>query len=278
MWGGRKKSSKIDIACTAMIHGAKRENSSRKSSINHRSQVSWKEITPRRVKASHGYSRRKFSAVSKIQFNYAYSRRKLGSSRFFQHTLVDTISERVPWRDLLNSRCRPISIQSYDASPRQGKEKSIKMPDFVCTYMWCEDYSRRQINQKQYASANYKDFLDNSEKNTSTTRRIVRITRRKIFQHLVFNIVDCDLPCSGACHRAFAQTIGNARGLDINSPLSAEAHTQDLRFRRHQQHGDPNSARGLDNNFASDRGCDSTTTTRLPLHHWLRSRRPHRTR
>jgi hypothetical protein len=27
----------------------------------------------------------------------------------------------------------------------------------------------------------------------------------------------------------------------------------------------PNSARGLDNNFASDRGCDSMTTTRLPL-------------
>jgi hypothetical protein len=33
-------SSKIDIVYTATIHGAKRENSSRKSSINHRSQVS----------------------------------------------------------------------------------------------------------------------------------------------------------------------------------------------------------------------------------------------
>jgi hypothetical protein len=29
-----------------------------------------------------------------------------------------------------------------------------------------------------------------------------------------------------------------------------------------KQHGNPNNARGLDNNFASDRGCDSTTTTR----------------
>jgi hypothetical protein len=37
-----------------------------------------------------------------------------------------------------------------------------------------------------------------------------------------------------------------------------------MRFRRHQQRDNPNSARGLDNNFASDRGCDSTTTTRLP--------------
>jgi hypothetical protein len=54
------------------------------------------------------------------------------------------------------------------------------------------------------------------------------------------------------------QTIGNARGLDINSPLSAKNNLQDLRFHRHQQRDDPNSVRGLDNNFASDRGCDST--------------------
>jgi hypothetical protein len=37
-----------------------------------------------------------------------------------------------------------------------------------------------------------------------------------------------------------------------------------------KQHGDPNNARGFDNSFASDRGCDSTTTTRRidsdPLH------------
>jgi hypothetical protein len=30
-----------------------------------------------------------------------------------------------------------------------------------------------------------------------------------------------------------------------------------------KQRDDPNNARGLDNNFASDRGCDSTTATRL---------------
>jgi hypothetical protein len=91
--------------------------------------------------------------------------------------------------------------------------------------------------------------------------------KEKYFDYLVFNIVDyvyvdCGLLRSGAHHRrALAQTIGNARGLDINSPLSAEAHTQDLRLHRHQQRDDPNSARGLDNNFAFDRGCDSTTTT-----------------
>jgi hypothetical protein len=98
----------------------------------------------------------------------------------------------------------------------------------------------------------------------------VQTTWRKYFDYFAFNIVDCGvnsgLPRSGAHCRAFAQTIGNARGLDINSPLSAETHAQDLQLRRHQQYGDPNSARGLDNNFASDRGCDSTTTTRL-CHH-----------
>jgi hypothetical protein len=73
------------------------------------------------------------------------------------------------------------------------------------------------------------------------------------------------LPRTGARHRALAQTIGNARGLDINSPRSAEIHAQDLRLRRHQQRDDPNSARGLDSNFASDLDCDSTTTTRLRL-------------
>jgi hypothetical protein len=60
--------------------------------------------------------------------------------------------------------------------------------------------------------------------------------------------VDCALPRSGTRRHALAQIIDNARGLDINSPMSAEAHTQDLRFHRHQQHGDPNNAQGLDIN------------------------------
>jgi hypothetical protein len=97
--------------------------------------------------------------------------------------------------------------------------------------------------------------------------------RKKYFDYFAFNIVDCgvncSLPRSGARHRALTQTIGNARGLDINSPQSAENHPQDLRLHRHQQRDDPNSARGLDNNFASDRDCDSTTTTRL-CHYRLR--------
>jgi hypothetical protein len=54
----------------------------------------------------------------------------------------------------------------------------------------------------------------------------VRTIRRKYFNYFVFNIVDygvnCDLLRSGTRHRALAQNIGNARGLDINSPLSVE--------------------------------------------------------
>jgi hypothetical protein len=68
----------------------------------------------------------------------------------------------------------------------------------------------------------------------------------KYFDYFVFNIVDCSvnygLPRLGARRRAHAQNIGNARGLDIYSPRSTENHPRDLRFRRHQQHGDPNNA------------------------------------
>jgi hypothetical protein len=62
--------------------------------------------------------------------------------------------------------------------------------------------------------------------------------------------VGCTLPCSGARRHALAQNIGNAQGLDINSPRSTENHLQDLRLHRHQQRDNPNNARGLDNNFA----------------------------
>jgi hypothetical protein len=114
-----------------------------------------------------------------------------------------------------------------------------------------------------------------TENNTSARyRRLLRQLEENIFDYFVFNIVgssvNCGLPRSGAHRRhALAQIIGNARGLDINSPRSAEAHTQDLRLHRHQQRNDLNNARGLDKNLASDRDCDSMTTTRL-RHHRLR--------
>jgi hypothetical protein len=85
------------------------------------------------------------------------------------------------------------------------------------------------------------------------SRQIARSTRRKyfgynpeekIFDYFVFKIVNYGLLRSAAPRRALAQTIGNARGLDINSPLSAENYLQDLQFRRHQQRDNPTSARG----------------------------------
>jgi hypothetical protein len=57
---------------------------------------------------------------------------------------------------------------------------------------------------------------------------------KKYFDYFVFNIVDygvnCGLSRSGAHHRVLAQTIGNARGLDINSPRSAENHLKTCDF------------------------------------------------
>jgi hypothetical protein len=67
-----------------------------------------------------------------------------------------------------------------------------------------------------------------SEESTTAVDRLLGQLGEKYFDYFVFNIVDYVLPCSGARRRVLAQTIGNARGLDINSPLSVEAHAQDL--------------------------------------------------
>jgi hypothetical protein len=106
-------------------------------------------------------------------------------------------------------------------------------------------------SQPNILPANYEDRADNSKEKL----RLLRLQHRRLRLATL----------GGSRHRALAQTIDNTRGLDINSHLSAEAHTKDLRFHRHQQHDNPNNARGLDNNFASDHGCDSTTSTRRPL-------------
>jgi hypothetical protein len=105
---------------------------------------------------------------------------------------------------------------------------------------------RHQINQHQFASAICYT--------APTRRKIFRLQRRvagvlgqpgeKYFDYIVFNFVNCGLSRSGAHRRALAQTIGNAWGLDIISPLSAENHLQDLQFHRHQQHGDPKQHSG----------------------------------
>jgi hypothetical protein len=126
-----------------------------------------------------------------------------------------------------------------------------------------ESYTTRSRKIKATSIYLHTYSLDKiSESTTAVNQLDARTTRRKKFDYFVDYSVNCGLPRSGARHRVLAQIIGNARG-DINSPWSAKNHAQDLQFRRNQQHDDPNSAQGLDNNFASDRDCHSTTTTRL---------------
>jgi hypothetical protein len=128
---------------------------------------------------------------------------------------------------------------------RLKKKKSVKKASL-------NDW-RHQINQRQFAPASDQTCSDNSEENISITSSSISSTAA----------------LTAACYArglviAHSRKLSaNAWGLDINSLLSTEAHTQDLRFCRHQQHGDSNNARGLDDNFASDHNCDSTATTRL---------------
>jgi hypothetical protein len=64
---------------------------------------------------------------------------------------------------------------------------------------------------------------------------VARTIRRKYFDYFVFNIVDSSSPRPGARHRALAQTINNARGLDIASPLRFHQHRHSQATRRSQQ-------------------------------------------
>jgi hypothetical protein len=128
----------------------------------------------------------------------------------------------------------------------------------------CTEKSKKNISTtQQTASISTTSGSSTTCSPSSASTPFASTTSRRYVRRLC-------LATLGARRRTLAQTIGNVRGLDINSPLSTEVHTEDLRFRRHQQRDDPNNARGLDNNFASDRGCDSTTTY-LPPHRRLRS-------
>jgi hypothetical protein len=130
------------------------------------------------------------------------------------------------------------------------------------------------------------DCTDNSNKNILTTQQTTSISTT-FGSSTTCSSSSASTPSASTTSRRYvrrlclatlrgspSRTRANDRqrsGFDINSPLSTEVHTEDLRFRRYQQRDGPNNARGLDNNFASDRGCDSTTTTTyLPLHHRLR--------
>jgi hypothetical protein len=101
-----------------------------------------------------------------------------------------------------------------------------------------------------------------------------RIIRRKYFDYFVFNIVDCGvnygLSCSEARRRRTRANYRQRSG--ARHQLAPECGSSYSRptISSTSERDNLNSARGLDNNFTSDRDCDSTTTTRLPRHHRLR--------
>jgi hypothetical protein len=98
-----------------------------------------------------------------------------------------------------------------------------------------------------------KYFDYSSDCSDNLKKKILRLQLRGLRLAMLGGSLSCThanyQQCSGARHHL--------------APECAEDHPQDLRFRRHQQCDDPNNARGLDNSFASDRGYDFTTATRL---------------
>jgi hypothetical protein len=88
-------------------------------------------------------------------------------------------------------------------------------------------YVQKTASRAKISPMSYQDYADNSEKNISTT--LLGQPGEKYFDNFIFNIVDCGVNCgllrSGARRRTLVQTIGNARGLDINSSRSAENHS-----------------------------------------------------
>jgi hypothetical protein len=89
---------------------------------------------------------------------------------------------------------------------------------YVCTVKITQD-----INISVVVCTELRGQFDNSKKNILTI--LLGQSGEKKIDYFVFNIINCGLPHLGTHHRTLVQTIDNARGLDINSPLSAEAHT-----------------------------------------------------
>jgi hypothetical protein len=125
---------------------------------------------------------------------------------------------------------------------KQGKHKKKKRSTVGNFHVKTESYSARP--SKRNTSSDTYLLGKKQQVSCRLHRRVIRllgqlkekysdyagrtIWRKKYFDYFVFKIVDCGLIRSGARRRTLAQTIGNARGLNINSPRSAEAHTQDL--------------------------------------------------
>jgi hypothetical protein len=113
------------------------------------------------------------------------------------------------------------------AAPKRMDQilKEKKEKEVICQNTTSRQYQVTHLYANNGCSNNLKENIS-----TTIARRLTaRTTRRKkYFDYFVFKIVECGLPCSGARHHALAQTINNTRGFDINLPLSAENHLQDL--------------------------------------------------
>jgi hypothetical protein len=104
----------------------------------------------------------------------------------------------------LEEHCTSKSISKSRLATRKKEEKELIHEERLHTYFAHEDYELRSHN---------------SDKIFRLLVRLHGQLKEKYIDYFVFNIVDCGvncgLLCSGACRRALAQTISNARGLDI---------------------------------------------------------------
>jgi hypothetical protein len=92
---------------------------------------------------------------------------------------------------------------------------------------------QKKTSSSHFLGEKLEEKNGNSLRSASNLNCADNLEKKKYFDYSVFNIVDCGLPRSGSRRHALAKTIGKARGLDINSPQSAENHPQDLQFCRH---------------------------------------------
>jgi hypothetical protein len=136
-------------------------------------------------------------------------------------TTCVTLSPTKHWEDTKRKWNLAILVQFIQL---HVKENKIKIKLLACTCV---------------CPATYQGYADNLERKifrlrcSDNSEKIFRLqSGKKYFDYFDFNIIDCGVNCglprSGARCRALAQTIGNARGLDINSPLTVETRAHDL--------------------------------------------------
>jgi hypothetical protein len=125
--------------------------------------------------------------------------------------------------------------------------------------------TQEKIKGKGIDPSSNQRYSDNSEKNILTTLSSTSSTTTSTAACYARGLVIMHSHKLSSTLGGSTSTRPGVRNITLRPTISSTC----------KQHGDPNNARGLDNNFASD--CDSTTTTRL-RHCRLRPRRLRRTR